>query len=77
MYSVIPFQKELTIDKALYIQIRFFVVLWYVIKTFIDSKNDDRFVCKIQKKGVNSIISTYLCIYINEKLQVQSKNKYK
>ena len=50
LYSVLPLKKELTIDKALQIQIKFYVFLWYVIGFFIDSKNEDIFVCIIQEK---------------------------
>ena len=39
LYSVLPLQKELTIDKYLQIKIKICVVLWYVIKVLIDSKH--------------------------------------
>ena len=54
LYSVLPCRKELTKNKALNIQIEVFEFL-------IDSKKYEIFVFK-NRKRVNYIISTYLCI---------------
>ena len=62
LYSVLPFRKELTNNKALQIQIEICAVLWNVIN-FLSILNilGDCFA-EIGKKRVNAIISTYLCI---------------
>ena len=79
LYYVLPFQRDLAIKRDLQIQIKICVVLWYVIKFLIDSKHYERFVCKILK-NINSIISTYLCIYkimengnFNQKINIKNE----
>ena len=76
MYSILPFQKELT--KKFANPDRIFIVLWYVIKFMVDSKNHQIFICKNKIKQESMQLYQHIYVYKHhEKWYVQSEKKYK